>query len=113
MPRCLKRRHLSRSPARPRQRAGKPARWPFDGHLYSPRRVFTSASRAEGFMLDDASRALNQMLSPPLRAVLWKSIGLALALIVAVGVALDRLIAWLLGAGSAAVETGLGPHAHT
>jgi CysZ protein len=63
-------------------------------------------------MLDDASRALNQMLSPPLRAVLWKSIGLALALIVAVGVALDRLIAWLLGAGSAAVETGLGPHAH-
>jgi CysZ protein len=64
-------------------------------------------------MLDDASRALSQMLSPPLRAVLWKSIGLALALIILVGIALDRLIAWLLGAGSAAVETGLGPHAHT
>ena len=64
-------------------------------------------------MLDDAARALSQMLSPPLRAVLWKSIGLALALIVVVGIALNRLIMWLLGAGSAAVETGLGSHAHT
>jgi CysZ protein len=64
-------------------------------------------------MLDDASRALSQMLSPPLRAVLWKSIGLALALIVLVAIALDRLIIWLVGAGSAAVENGLGPHAHT
>jgi CysZ protein len=63
-------------------------------------------------MLDDAARALSQMFSPPLRAVLWKSIGLALALIVVVGIALNRLIMWLLGAGSAAVETGLGPHAH-
>ncbi len=63
-------------------------------------------------MLDHAARALSQMLSPPLRAVLWKSIGLALALIVVVGIALNRLFMWLLGAGSAAVETGLGPHAH-
>ena len=64
-------------------------------------------------MLDDAARALGQMLSPPLRAVLWKFVGLALALIVVAGIALDRLIVWLLGAGSAAVETGLGAHAHT
>ena len=64
-------------------------------------------------MLEDAGRALAQMLSPPLRAVLWKSIGLALALIVVVALLLNRLIMWLLGAGSAAVETGLGPHAHT
>ncbi|MGP7969617.1 MAG: sulfate transporter family protein [Desulfobaccales bacterium] len=63
-------------------------------------------------MLDDAGRALSQMLSPPMRAVLWKSIGLALALIIVVAIALDRLIEWLLGTGSAAVETGLGPHAH-
>ena len=63
-------------------------------------------------MLDDAGRALSQMLSPPMRAVLWKSIGLALALIIVVAVALDRLIEWLLGTGSSAVETGLGPHAH-
>src|SRR6478609_3834175 len=50
-------------------------------------------------MLDDAVKALNQMLSPRLRAVLWKSIGLALALIIAAGIALDRLIVWLVGAG--------------
>ena len=63
-------------------------------------------------MLDDAVKALTQMLSPPLRALLWKSIGLALALIVIVAIAIDRLIIWLIGAGSAAVENGLGPHAH-
>ena len=63
-------------------------------------------------MLDDAVNALTQMLSPPLRAVLWKSIGLALALIVAVGIVLERLIIWLVGAGSSSVETTLGPHAH-
>jgi len=63
-------------------------------------------------MLDDAVHALTQMLSPPLRAVLWKSIGLALALIVAVGIVLERLIMWLVGAGSSSVETTLGPHAH-
>jgi hypothetical protein len=40
------------------------------------------------------------MLSPPLRALLWKAIALALALIVAVAVALDRAIVWLVGAGS-------------
>ena len=63
-------------------------------------------------MLDDAVKALSQMLSPPLRAVLWKSIGLALALIVVVAIALDRLIVWLVGAGSTSVEHGLGPQAH-
>jgi CysZ protein len=63
-------------------------------------------------MLDAASKALAQMLSPPLRAVLWKSVGLALALIIVAGIALDRLIVWLLGAGSASVETTLGPNAH-
>ena len=63
-------------------------------------------------MIDDAIQAITQMVSPPLRAVLWRSIGLALALIVAVGIALERLIVWMLGAGSASVETTLGPHAH-
>ncbi|HTP90624.1 MAG TPA: cysteine biosynthesis protein CysZ, partial [Xanthobacteraceae bacterium] len=32
-------------------------------------------------MLEDAFNALTQMFSPPLRAVLWRSIGLALVLI--------------------------------
>ena len=60
-------------------------------------------------MLDDAVKALSQMLSPPLRAMLWKSIGLALALIVVVAIALDRLILWLVGAGSAASSMVFGP----
>ncbi len=63
-------------------------------------------------MLEDAARAITQMFSPPLRAVLWKAIGLALGLIVVVGIVLDRAIVWLLGAGSTAVESGLGPYAH-
>ena len=63
-------------------------------------------------MLDDAVKALAQMLSPPLRAVLWKSIGLALALIAVAAIALDRLIVWLVGAGSASLEANFGPTAH-
>src|SRR5580658_9502858 len=63
-------------------------------------------------MFDDAINALTQIFAPPLRAVLWKSVALALALIVVVGIALDRLILWLVGAGSASIETTLGPQAH-
>jgi len=63
-------------------------------------------------MLDAAIKALTQIFSPPLRAVLWKSIGLALTLIVVVGIVLERLLVWLVGTGSASVETTLGPHAH-
>jgi len=59
-------------------------------------------------MLDDAAKALTQMFSQPLRAVLWKSIGLTLALTVIVAIALDRLIIWLVGAGSASLENGFG-----
>ena len=62
-------------------------------------------------MLDDAMKAVAQIFSPPPRAVLWKSIGLGLALIFVAAIALDRLIARLLGAGGAAVETSFGPHA--
>ena len=63
-------------------------------------------------MIDDVVNSITQMFAPPLRAVLWRSIALALALIVAAGIVLERLIVWLLGAGSASVETTLGPHAH-
>ena len=63
-------------------------------------------------MFDDAVKALTQMLSPPLRAVLWKSIGLALALIVMVAIVFDRLIVWLVAAGGGALETTFGPPAH-
>ena len=63
-------------------------------------------------MVQAAIDAISQMFSPPLRAVLWKSIGLALALIVAVSVALDRAIVWLVGTSSAWSQTALGPHAN-
>jgi CysZ protein len=63
-------------------------------------------------MLDGAVKAITQIFSPPLRAVLWKSIGLALALIAAVAAALERLIVWLVGAGSTQAETTFGPYAH-
>jgi CysZ protein len=63
-------------------------------------------------MLEDAVNAVTQMFSPQLRAVLWKSIALALGLVAAAAVALDRLIVWLLGTGTSSAETALGPHAH-
>src|SRR5580698_10521274 len=74
--------------------------------------VATSAVLQRQKMFDDAINALTQIFAPPLRAVLWKSVALALALIVVVGIALDRLILWLVGAGSASIETTLGPQAH-
>jgi CysZ protein len=63
-------------------------------------------------MFDDALKALGQMLSPPLRAIMWESIGFALALIIIVAIALDRFLVWLLGAGGATVEQSLGANAH-
>ena len=64
-------------------------------------------------MLNDAAKALSQMFSPPLRAVLWKSIALALALIIVVAIALDRAdrSGWSDGS-TASLETGLGSSAH-
>lgn len=63
-------------------------------------------------MLDDAIKAIAQMFSPPLRAVLWRSIGLALALIVVLAILLERTIVWLVGTGSRSAEAALGPNAH-
>ena len=63
-------------------------------------------------MLDDVISALTQMVVPPLRAVLWKSILLALALIVVLGIAVDRLLVHLVDVGGASIEPTVGPHAH-
>jgi CysZ protein len=63
-------------------------------------------------MLDAALKALEQLLSPPFRAVLLKSIALALVLLLALGIGLHRLIAWLIGGGGGWVEVALGPNAH-
>jgi uncharacterized protein involved in cysteine biosynthesis len=63
-------------------------------------------------MLDAAAQALSQMLSPPFRSVLLKSIGLALILIVIMGIGLDHVLTWLAGSGEGWAEDALGPNAH-
>lgn len=63
-------------------------------------------------MLDAAVKAISQMFAAPLRAVLWKSIALALALIVVVGIVLERLIVHLVDSGSASAEATFGTGAH-
>lgn len=64
-------------------------------------------------MLDAVFRAFGQMLRPPLRAVLFKSIGLSLILILLIGVGLQRLFVALAGQGAVWAEgTWAGaPHA--
>jgi uncharacterized protein involved in cysteine biosynthesis len=61
-------------------------------------------------MLDAVFKALGQMFSPEFRSVLWKSIGLALILIVVIGIALHRTLVWLatLGEGWAEHTFGFG-----
>jgi uncharacterized protein involved in cysteine biosynthesis len=64
-------------------------------------------------MFDAAGKALAQMLSPPLRSILLKSVGLALVLIVAFGIALQRLLVWLAGTGEHWAQDALGPMSQT
>ena len=63
-------------------------------------------------MFDAAFKALIQMGSPPFRRVLLKSIGLALLLIVLIGIALQRTFAWFAQSGTAWAEASMGvvPH---
>jgi len=63
-------------------------------------------------MFDATVKALSQILSPPMRAILWKSIGLALVLIVVLAFALQRLLSWLAGAGEGWAEAMLGSSFH-
>ena len=63
-------------------------------------------------MLDAAIKALSQMASRPFRTVLWKSIGAALVLLVILGIVLQRLLAWALGAGGIWAESTAGPSWH-
>lgn len=64
-------------------------------------------------MIDSAVKALTQMLSPPMRAILWKAIGLALVLIVALAIGLQRLLSWFATSGEVWLESWLGPGFHT
>jgi CysZ protein len=63
-------------------------------------------------MIEAAIKAISQLFSPPQRAVLWKSIGLGLALIIVIGIVLERLIVHFVGAGSASLESTFGTSSH-
>jgi CysZ protein len=64
-------------------------------------------------MLDAAYKALAQMFSPSFRKVLVKSIGLAILLLVLLGLGLQRLFAWLATEGTHYVEGVTGSGLHT
>ncbi len=63
-------------------------------------------------MFDAACKALAQMFTAPFRSVLLKSVGLALALLAVLVIALSRLVAWLTSAGEHWAEGTLGAVAH-
>jgi CysZ protein len=64
-------------------------------------------------MIDAAVKALSQMLSPPFRAVLLKSMGLAVVVLIVIAIGLHRLMAWLASSGAVWVEGSLGSGAET
>jgi CysZ protein len=59
-------------------------------------------------MLDAAFKALAQMFSRPFRNVLWKSIGLAVILIVIIGIGLHHVLVWLAGVVQGWAEQTIG-----
>lgn len=63
-------------------------------------------------MFDAAFSALLQMFSAPLRAVLLKAVGLALVVIVVIGIALQRLFSSLATAGADWAEATYGIVSH-
>ena len=64
-------------------------------------------------MLDAAVKALSQILSPPMRSILWRSVGLALVLIVVLAIGLQRLLSFLATSGEVWAEAMLGPSFQT
>jgi CysZ protein len=64
-------------------------------------------------MLAAVAKALDQMFTPPFRAVLMKSVGLAVALMIVLVIVLFRLLEWLSGSGLGWLEMALGSWAHT
>jgi uncharacterized protein involved in cysteine biosynthesis len=60
-------------------------------------------------MFGAAAKALAQMFTPPFRAVLLKSIGLAILVLIVFGVGLHRLLGWLAGIGEGYLEGVTGP----
>ncbi|MDE2377284.1 sulfate transporter family protein [Bradyrhizobium sp.] len=64
-------------------------------------------------MLDAAVKALSQMISPPMRSILWRSIGVALVLITVLAIGLQRLLSWFATYGESWLEQLLGPGWHS
>jgi CysZ protein len=64
-------------------------------------------------MIEAAFKALAQLFTRPLRAVLMKAVGLALLLIVIIGIVLNRVFAALAASGATWAEqtSGFAPHA--
>ena len=62
-------------------------------------------------MLEAVFKALGQMFSQPFRRVLFKSVGLAIAVLLVVVIVLFRLLEWLSGGGAAWLEVAIGPAA--
>jgi uncharacterized protein involved in cysteine biosynthesis len=60
-------------------------------------------------MFDAAIKALSQMFTRPFRAVLLKSIGLAILVLILFGIGLNRLFGWLAGVGEGYLDGVLGP----
>jgi CysZ protein len=79
-------------------------------HRYLSRGLFVEDRT---IMLDAAVKALAQILSPPMRSILWRSIGLALVLIVVLAIGLQRLLSWFATSGEGWAEAMLGPGFHT
>lgn len=63
-------------------------------------------------MLDAAVKALSQMLTPPFRSVLLKSVGLAMGLLIIIGIVLQRLLAAGVRLGESWLETSVGTSYH-
>jgi CysZ protein len=64
-------------------------------------------------MIDAAVKALSQMFTQPLRRVLLKAVGLAMLMIVIIGIALQRVLSAMADHGATWAEqtTGFAPHA--
>jgi CysZ protein len=64
-------------------------------------------------MLESIILSLSQMASPAFRRVLLKSIGLALIMIVLVGIGLHRVFAWMADSGTTWADANVGAVPHT
>jgi CysZ protein len=64
-------------------------------------------------MLAAAAKALSQILSPPMRSILWKSIGLALVMITVLAIGMQRLLNWAATAGGVWAEGMVGSDYHS